>query len=314
MTEVARNYESFYKEYMGIFEPLFRGAYEKSEINLILTLIAFRGSSDDGWKPFENTLDIVELVYKNQKKFKRSLQFNINLWMYQHLIESSEQYEVIANLIKATKGEDYVVANHENRNFVNLKVEQKIDRLKKIAAGTLYANVSEPFRRSFNARFRNAIAHADYSIKRTGTKGVTVIDDSGYPKIYTEQESSDLINRALALHVSIRTLMASYVGHYSTPQQVMSSLSLGGGQVKPVDLIIRKKHGVIGISFIGGYDDGVPFKTQLYNCLPYEQKMIERGVFYLPKSRVNRANRFLDAFPRPIARKLLPIVNKLIER
>jgi hypothetical protein len=320
MTKIKDNYRKYFNEYIDIFEPLFQAAFEKSQINLILSLLAWRGSSDDGWEPYENTVEVALEMRKQHKNLKRDLGMNMSLWVYVHLIESSEQYELIANLIKTTKGEDYNVSNQTNKNFVNLTVEQKIDRLTKIAVKTKFENVVEPFRLSFNSRFRNAIAHADYSLKKTGTKGITIIDDAGYPKIFEQQETNDIVNRALALHTSINVMYRTYIGHYSKPQKIMSSKSLGGGVEKEVDLIIRKKHGVIGISWIGGYDetgDGkkVPFTSRIAKPMPYELKLIEKGQFFLPPSRPERANRLLDRLPARVSRKLVPLFKRYyIER
>ena len=152
---------SFIDEYMASFQPLFEKAFEVSEFNLVLSLLAIRGVSDAGWDAYEDTEDLFEEVYKQQNKFKRSLQLNMNLWLYTHLIECSEQYELIANLVKTTKGEDYVIANHVNKDFANLKVGQKIDRLKSIAKNTEFSDIYMPFKKTFNSRFRNAIGHAD---------------------------------------------------------------------------------------------------------------------------------------------------------
>lgn len=311
MTKVKNHYSEFIKEYQDIFQPLFEKALEVSEFNLIMSLLAFRGMSDDGWNPYENTRDIFEEIYKNQRKFSGSLQFNMHLWLYLHLIECSEHYELVANLINITKDKDYVVANHKNRHFVNLKVEQKTDRLKSIAKGTDFTNVAEPFEKTFNARLRNAIGHADYAIKSSGRTGVTVADDSGYPVIFSQQEANDLINRAVALHVVLRSLSDQFRSQYKKSVIIKSSPGFGGGTPIDVTLIVRKKYGVVGFRCIGGYDDGVPFETRIVMCLPYEASMIEAGVNDLPPSRVDRANKIIDKLPRPIAKRASSIVKKV---
>jgi|SRR3989344_2816581 len=312
MGKVKNNYSGFIKEYQDIFQPLFEKALEVSEFNLIMSFLAFRGMSDDGWNPYENTQDIFEEIYKNQKKFSGSLQFNMHLWLYLHLIECSEHYELVANLINTTKDKDYVIANHRNRNFVNLKVEQKISRLKAIAKGTGFTNVVEPFEKTFNARLRNAIGHADYAIKSSGRTGVTVADDAGYPVVFSQQEANDLINRAVALHVVLRSLTDHFRSRYTESVVIKSSPGFGNdGQPIDVTLIVRKNHGVIGFRCIGGYDDGKPFETRIVMCLPYEMSMIEAGVNDLPPSRVDRANKILNKLPRPATKHASRLIKKL---
>lgn len=314
MTKIIDNYPKYLKAYLDIFEPLFRKAYETSEFNLIMSLLAIRGASDAGWEPFENTLDVFEEVYKQNRKFKYSLKTNMNLWLYTHLVECSEHYELLANLIKTIKGEDYIVANHVNKNFVNLKVEQKIDRLHSLARSTAFENISQPFREAFDSRFRNAISHADYSIKTDGRSGITIIDDDDFPKIYEHQEASDLINKAMALHVAIRTLRETYISHYQVSEVIPSSPTFGYGSPIDITLIVRKAHGVIGFRCIGGYDMGTPFETRLVRCMPYELKLIEKGVNELPRSRVDQANSIMKFLPANAARRLRSIAKLWVSR
>jgi hypothetical protein len=257
--------------------------------------------SDDGWDPFENTQDVFEEIYKQQRKFRGSLGFNVNLWTYLHLIESSEHYEIIANLVNTVKGEDYIIENHRNKKFANLKVEQKIDRLKSISRGTDFENVYQPFESAFDARFRNAIAHGDYAIKSTGRSGVTIADDAGYPTIYELQRTNDLINRAVALHVVIRSLIKHYRSYYKSSTVIRSSASFGHGAPIDVTLIVRKRYGVIGFRCIGGYDAGTPFETLIAMPFGYEQKLIDAGFNNLPPSRIDKANNVLKFIPRRLA-------------
>lgn len=310
MANVNNRYPEFIEEYMAIFQPLFEKAFEVSEFNVIMTILAIRGMTDDGWSPFENTEDVFEEVYKQQSKFRGSLGFNINLWMYLHLIECSEHYEIVANLINIIKGSNYTIANHKNKNFANLKVEQKIGRLKSIAKGTDFENVAEPFDSTFNSRFRNAIGHADYAIKSSGKAGVTVVDDAGFPIIFNLQEANDLINRAVALHVVLRSLIKHYRSYYRRSEVIKSSSSFGHGNPKDVTLIVRKNYGVIGIRCIGGYDLGEPFETMLVSCLPYEMKLIDSGINNLPSSKIDKVNNIMRFVPKRLSR---PIMNRLKE-
>jgi len=310
MNEAVNHYSDFVAEYTEIFEPLFRKAFEVSEFNLIMTILAVRGMSDDGWNPYENTENVFEEVYKQQDKFRGSLGFNINLWMYQHLIECSEHYELIANVLNTTQGKDYIVANHVNKKYANLKVQQKIDRLKSIARGTDFEDIAVPFEKAFDKRFRNAIGHGDYAIKSTGRAGVTIADDSGFPTIYELQKTNDLINRAVALHVVIRSLVSHYRSQYEKSIVIKSSASFGRGTPIDITLIVRRNHGVIGIRCIGGYDFGSPFETMLTVCLPYEKKLIDEGQNNLPASKVDKVNNILRFIPR----KLAPSVAKKLRR
>jgi hypothetical protein len=309
---VANNFQKYAKQYLGIFEPLFQAAWEKSEFNLILTLLAIRGSSDWGWEPSENTIAVVEDWDKQQEKLRYSLRGNVNLWVYAHIIECAEHYELVANLINVAKGGEYLVANHKSKppRFQNLKIEQKIQRLEKIAKGTAFENVSKPFKDAFDLKLRNAIDHADYSFKEGA---VTIIDDAGPPKIYSQQQVVDLMNKALAFHEVLTKLKKHYQGYYEQPTVIDSSPGFGGGKPMKMTLIVRKRHGVIGVRGMSNATDmGKPFEVRMCRPLTYEQKMIERGVNFLPPSRFEQANKFLDKLPRRIARKISKPLYKAI--
>lgn len=280
--DVVDNYKKFEKEYVRIFQPLFEAALEASEFNFILSLLAIRGVSDVGWEPYENTVAVAHEVHKHQDKFDNLLRVNMNLWTYVNLIECSEHFELIANLLRTVKGEDYIIANHKDRNFVNLKIKNKIDRLQKIAKDTDFENATSPFIQSYNSRFRNAIGHGDYALKGGEGGGVTVSDDEGFPIIFSHQETSDLVNRGLALHAAISGLRDHFIKSYQESKVIKSSPGFGHGSPIDITVIARKGKGLLGIRCIGGYDMGKPFETRLSRCTSDEMKLIEQGVNDLP--------------------------------
>lgn len=280
--EIVDNYKKFEKQYVGIFQPLFEAALKASEFNFVLSLLAIRGMSDAGWEPYENTVAVAQEVYKQQSKFDNNLRVNMNLWLYVNLIECSEHFELIANLLRTVKGEDYIIANHKDRNFVNLKITNKIDRLQKIAKDTGFENSVSPFELSYNSRLRNAVGHGDYALKAGDGGGVTVSDDAGFPVIFGHQETSDIVNRGLALHAAISGLRDHFVKSYQKSKVIKSSEGFGHGTPIDITIIARKNKGLLGIRCIGGYDMGKPFETRLSRCTAGEMKLIEQGINNLP--------------------------------
>jgi hypothetical protein len=282
VVKVIDNYKKFEQEYLEIFQPLFEAAIEFSEFNFVMSLLAFRGMSDTGWEPYENTVVVAKQVHKEQDNFSPILRLNMNLWMYVNLIECSEHFELIANMLRTVKGEDYIIANHKDRNFVNLKITNKIARLAKIAKGTRLENVVFPFKESYNSRFRNAIGHGDYALKSGDRGGVTVSDDAGFPVIFSHQETSDLVNRSLALHAVIMGIREHYIKSYQQSKVIKSSPGFGHGSPIDITLIARKDKGLLGFRCIGGYDLGKPFETRILRCTAGELKLVEEGINNLP--------------------------------
>ena len=282
MVSIVDNYKKFEQEYIEIFEPLFDAAIGASEFNFVMSLLAFRGMSDAGWEPYENTVAVARQVHDEQDNFSPLLRLNMNLWTYVNLIECSEHFELIANMVRTVKGEDYIIANHKDRNFVNLKVTNKIARLAKIAKGTGFENIVLPFKETYNSRFRNAIGHGDYALKSGDRGGVTVSDDAGFPVIFSHRETSDLVNRSLALHAVIAGLREHYVKSYQRSKVIKSSPGFGHGSPIDITIIAREDKGLLGFRCIGGYDLGKPFETRILRCTPDELKLIEQGANDLP--------------------------------
>ena len=280
--QLINNYKKFEQEYTDIFQHLFEAALETSEFNFVMTLLAIRGMSDVGWEPYENTVDVAQEVYNQQNKFEHNLRVNMNLWLYVNLIECSEQFELIANMLRTVKGEDYIIANHKDRNFVNLKLTSKIERLQKIAKDTGFEKVALPFQQSYNSRLRNAIGHGDYALKGGDRGGVTISDDAGFPIILSHQETSDIVNRGLALHAAILGLRDHYIKSYQQSKVIKSSPGFGHGSPIDITIIARKDKGLLGIRCIGGHDMGKPFESRLSRCTSSEMKLIEQGINDLP--------------------------------
>jgi len=280
--KMVDHYKKFEQDYTDIFQPLFETAIEASEFNFVMSLLAFRGIRDAGWEPYENTVAVAQEVYKQQDKFDHNLRVNMNLWLYVNLIECSEHFELISNMLRTIKGEDYIIANHKDRNFVNLKLTSKIERLQKIAKDTGFEYVVSPFQQSYNSRLRNAIGHGDYALKGGDEGGITISDDAGFPVIFSHQETTDIVNRGLALHATISGLRDHYVKSYQRSKVIKSSPGFGHGSPIDITIIVRKGKGLLGIRCIGGYDMGKPFETRLSRCTTSEMKLIEQGINYLP--------------------------------
>lgn len=137
--------------------------------------------------------------------------------------------------------------------------------------------------------------------------------DPGPPKLFSHQEVSNYINKAMALHVAIRRLRNNYIAAYQHSMVIKSSPGFGGGIPIDITLIVRQGHGVIGFRCIGGYDAGQPFETRLVKALPYEMKMIEAGANELPPhSRQERVNTLLRHVPSRLAIRLQSFIKQLI--
>ena len=104
-------------KYLNCLEPLFDKARKKSEFQFILTLLRFRGiqSSDDD--PYQNSVETIDTLMSLEKKIKGRARLNVFLWVYGHIVESSEPYEIMANLLNICLGQGYRLFNFPYRKI-----------------------------------------------------------------------------------------------------------------------------------------------------------------------------------------------------
>lgn len=102
--------------YINCLQPLFIKAREKSEFDFIHTLIGVRETQPEGWDPWENTIRVFKCMMKMRRKVKDyETRTHLYLWLYGHIIEAAEPYEIIANLIHIIAGRRFHPENFPNK-------------------------------------------------------------------------------------------------------------------------------------------------------------------------------------------------------
>jgi hypothetical protein len=89
-----------FPRYAGIFEAAFKKAKERSEFAFISTLVAFRSMQDAGWDPYESSVEAISEILKVYSTVESYVAArHLQLWIYGHIVEASEPYELLANLL-----------------------------------------------------------------------------------------------------------------------------------------------------------------------------------------------------------------------
>jgi len=143
----------------------------------------------------------------------------IELWMYGHLVEASEPYELVANLIDVAAGGQWSAWRFPmvgkpprlRPQSPGEKIRQITDRSK--AAGI--PDVAVPFREMRDRDLRNAISHAEYSMHGEQTRILRP-----YPRSYGYLDLNVVINRAHAFHQAMRILDSAYRASYKEPETI----------------------------------------------------------------------------------------------
>jgi hypothetical protein len=321
---IGRKYRwnQIYKEsilkYLNSLDPLFEKAKVTSEFEFICTLLRVEGIKSAGWDPWENTIDVFDNIYRLASEIKDyKKQTYLSLWLYGHIIEASQPYDLVANLINIIAGQRYHMQNFpdivgKNKYSRPQTPSEKIRLLAEKAKFIAMPDSINPFDDVFDRELRNAIFHSDYSLfgdelRLTGAK-------LGVKKIYSHDELSGLFNKALAYFEAFKTLMSLYINSYQEPKIIPIHPGFSNDPEEKAITIVRKNHGLAGLKDNWTTDQIKKGKItfRFGRFLGYETNMLDKNttLAVLPENRIKKINRVLKLLPNFLRKKIIGFVKK----
>lgn len=304
-SSMNKDYIEAVAKYLNCLDPLFEKSQEKSDFEFILTLLRIRGIQSSREDPYENSVLTFDGFMGLKNKLRGNIRMNLMLWLYGHILESSEPYEIIANLLSICAGGRYRLFNFPKKEYRpklyrSLYPYEKIEHLDKLSKKANIINATTPIKEFYDRDLRNAIFHANYSVDN----GEVILTDP--QKMYSRVRTLVLINQALAYHEVIKNLVNSYIESYSESKIIPVSNGFSSDPDEKAIIIVRKGHGVIGLKSTK--------KGSFYlgNQYSYELNYINKGETMLPKDRVKYWNKMLEKLPYNISRFIEPVVEKYI--
>ena len=170
---------------------------------------------------------------------------HLALWLYGHIVEAFEPYELIANLLEVAGGGHY---NWGQTNFppklsgAPRSPGEKIQALKNVAVKVGFPDVVVPLEEAWDRDVRNAVFHADYALYGDELRLM-----GPPPKVVSRDRRLVLIDRALAYQSSLDTVFRVYVGGYTQPRRIRSSEHFDGPPGLEWIVIVRGGHGAAGV-------------------------------------------------------------------
>ena len=286
-------------KHLNAFSPLFDKAKNTCEFEFILTLLRVRGSQDRGWDPFENTRKVFACISGLRKKTRDSeTRLHLSLWLYGHIVEASEPYETLANLVNICAGGHFTFSNFPDKGkyAIPQSPSEKIDILERMASEIGMSSSILPLRDVFDRDLRNAIFHADYSLSGGEVRIRKPV------RSYSHDESLGIINKALAYYEAFVSVFESCIRSYDKPRIVAVPKDFGHHLNQKAITIIRKGHGLVGIKdnwteqeLKKGY---IPFR--LGRFYRYESDLMEKDplLTILPLDRIKITNSILKILPK----------------
>jgi hypothetical protein len=229
--------------YLKIFDTAYRRAQNQSEFELVSLLIRMHGMEDPGWDPFESTQTTVRLVRRaigrvDSFEAERTLQ----LWLYGHIVEASEPYEILMNLSRIIAGERYCAYCFPTRNGrPPLSPGEKIRAIEASVARVELSDVVLPVREIWDRDFRNALFHSDYSLSGNEVRIRNPL------RVLSHETVMGYINRALAFFNALVNVDSIYRASFDKPRLIPVHPEFAKWPQERAWVIVRQDYGAIGL-------------------------------------------------------------------
>lgn len=152
-----------------IFRPLFLKAKEMDEFEFCCTLLRVRGIEDAYWDPLQESYQLTrQVISLIQAPLEETLNIRLVLFLYCHLTEMDDLYNIVANLLQVTGGHRYSMIPFESLPKIEGKNphgycgNMRIDQLKALAIEREFPDVGQSFETMYVRPVRNAFYHSDY--------------------------------------------------------------------------------------------------------------------------------------------------------
>lgn len=243
--------------YLTFFDEIHQRAKDANEFEFIMAVLGVNISwiedvtSSKGIHPYDTTRLTIPRIANHLSQVKDDLVgFTLSLWIYGHIIESSEPYERIANLLNIIEGKRYAPGT----NFPKMddkgppptpgkKIATLRERIKTIPDLKYAATL--PMDEFYDRELRNAIFHSDYVITRTWD--LVINKSQPTEKLITYPALLQQINKALAFYESIQLCLKHHIQTYTAPKVIDVDKRFSDDPEEKAQVIVSKNHGLVGI-------------------------------------------------------------------
>jgi hypothetical protein len=207
-----------------------------------MCLLRVRGAQDAGLDPYETTLRAIPKIRGLWELADTETRKHVGLWLYGHVLEASEPYELLANLIRVASGGRYQIAtSFPPRGNRPPSPGEKILGLDERAQAAGFVDSFIPLRETWDRVLRNAVFHADYTVTRQGLRTINPYAE------YPWERFDHLVNGALAYHKAFSVLYESQVASYETPMRIPNPEYFSHAPAEWAVTMVREGHGLIGL-------------------------------------------------------------------
>src|SRR6266511_2341514 len=164
--------ESHYrKQYIKLFEDLFKKALGEGDFNFILTILRVDGISLGYWDTLEEAKETIQdfskilRVASRQKNEKRV--WKLALTIYCHSVEMNEAHTIIANLLRIVAGKPFSarplwtdrILKRKTSNYIPPSATVKVKMIKELAYESGSGEFAKAIEDIYSDEVRNSFSH-----------------------------------------------------------------------------------------------------------------------------------------------------------
>ena len=229
--------------YCTALDRAFVKAREKCEFEFLLTLFRIRESDNRGiGDAYETTLRAMPLLYEVHNKTENyEAARHLQLWIYGHIVEASEPYEILSNLVNVSLGKRFSGQFYPYKVGENRPVSPgtKIAKIERAALRAGVPEVVAPLKEIWDQNLRNAIFHSDYILY-----GSDVLTRE---RKYTHEEIMTVVTRAFVYHQALSILHKAHIESYDEPKTITVHPAFSRKRGEKAVVIVREGHGAAGL-------------------------------------------------------------------
>jgi hypothetical protein len=225
-------------------EPLFARAKSVDEFEFACALLRVRGLEDAGWDPLEESNRLTEdLAAVIQSPILPAFRSRLILFLYCHVTEMDDLYNIPANLLRVCAGERFVMHPFAGELSPDGKTADKpiskAKRVRELAVAGGFDDITALYDYFLVNRVRNAFFHSTYTLvddafRITAGPGVTI------DRVTSARVPYDWLLPRMETAINLSTyLVESLIRHrrsYTSNKVITGRLGPDGGVI-PVELV-----------------------------------------------------------------------------
>lgn len=263
------DYISRLAEYLTTFDELLHSAQAEDPFQFILSLLSVRGLEGPGWDAFENTERAIDgTVRLHNEATDRTAAAHLRLSIYGHIVEASEPYSFIANLLDILADGAYSTARFPDQHGRPQSPGAKMSWIEHRAIKLKRPQVVAPFRERWDRELRNGIFHSDYALNGGDLRLVSVGDER------TRAELDTLIGAANASHDALIYIRRAFIESYDQPIAIPATHFSPNPDERAL-VIVRERKGLIGVRAAPNGVPGQILWRMTRGCTAQDNQMLD---------------------------------------